>query len=269
MSRLHSLNPLLVAIVSSSVALAVVGGTGALASHGPGVIHACVNNENGAVRIVGSASDCRNSERSIHWDERAASAIPLPQSCPGGQFVTGIDADGRLTCATGGSRDGGGDGTTTSSTTTTSSSTSTSSTTTTLPCSDGSDDTIQSAVHIGSVAGDVGDSLRYSSTICREDVDWIRFELREANNDFWNPEDLTARITLSMGAAGGDLDLCVYESGVLVDCSFKSGTQEETVSLDVGDNLSNDDTKLFYARITGWPPETSVNNWTLTITGNA
>jgi cysteine-rich repeat protein len=80
--------------------LVLAGGFGvgsALASHDPTVIHACVSKSNGSLRVVNSASDCRSNETTLEWS--IESPISIPQTCPTGQFVTGIDANGQLMCA--------------------------------------------------------------------------------------------------------------------------------------------------------------------------
>ena len=100
----------LMAAVSGTVLLVAALGVGsALANHDAGVIHACANNQSGSLRLVDAASDCRNSERAVEWSR--GGSIPIPQACPTGQFVTGIDSSGQLTCAVPGATGGGvGDG---------------------------------------------------------------------------------------------------------------------------------------------------------------
>jgi hypothetical protein len=48
----------------------------------------------------------KSNERAVQWSTE--SAIPIPQVCPAGQFVMGIDSGGQLTCATPGTPSGGG-----------------------------------------------------------------------------------------------------------------------------------------------------------------
>ena len=91
--------------------IVLAAGAGAMASAAQQTIYACVNLNGanaGQVRIVGAGQACAKNETRISW----ASAVLTGQACPTGQFVTGIDADGQIVCATptatGGSGGGGG-----------------------------------------------------------------------------------------------------------------------------------------------------------------
>lgn len=100
-----SLKPAVAVLI---VAAAAFGAGAAVASHDQDVIHACASNSNGSLRLVDSGSECRNNERPIEWSKE--SPIQTPQACPAGQFVTGVNASGQLTCATPGTTAGGGGG---------------------------------------------------------------------------------------------------------------------------------------------------------------
>lgn len=107
MTRNRHSSPLLV-VAALTLAAAAFGTGTALANHDTDTIHACVTNSNGSLRLVDGASDCRSNERAVEWSKE--SPIPTPQACPAGQFVTGIDGGGNLTCATPGTMGGGGGG---------------------------------------------------------------------------------------------------------------------------------------------------------------
>jgi cysteine-rich repeat protein len=91
----------LVGLLVAIGALLVGGGTalGALSSSSSSadVIHACAQKQTGSLRVVESASDCKSNETPIEWSRNGP--IPVPQACPAGQFVTGLDANGALTCS--------------------------------------------------------------------------------------------------------------------------------------------------------------------------
>lgn len=92
--------------VRAAVAVMAVGvllGAGAAwaalsSSSASGTIHACAHNQTGVLRLVASASDCRANETAVEWSRNGP--IPVPQACPDGQFVRGIDGSGQLTCGT-------------------------------------------------------------------------------------------------------------------------------------------------------------------------
>ena len=50
----------------------------------PATIHACYNNTNGNLRLVSSASDCREHETAISWNEQGPQGPPGP----GGNLTT-------------------------------------------------------------------------------------------------------------------------------------------------------------------------------------
>ncbi len=109
--RRSSLRAALVGVV---FAVAAFGVSNALANHDGGTIHACASNSNGSLRLVNSASECRSNETAVEWLKEGA--VPVPQACSSGQFVTGISAAGEIMCAsastsggTGGGNSGGGD----------------------------------------------------------------------------------------------------------------------------------------------------------------
>ena len=52
-------------IAGSSLVILLLVAQGAFADHDANVMHACANNENGNLRLVGSADDCRNSETPV------------------------------------------------------------------------------------------------------------------------------------------------------------------------------------------------------------
>ena len=88
-----------VAIMGSLVSsqLAAHGGNGAT-----NIIHACVNSNSGAIRIVDANDTCRNNESPLDWNGpdisgNAAPATALAangNNCSAGQFAQGVDASG-------------------------------------------------------------------------------------------------------------------------------------------------------------------------------
>jgi hypothetical protein len=68
------------------VALAVVGGV-ALAAipDGQGNIHGCYGKPNGQLRVVESASDCKNNESALQWNQAG------PQGPPGAAGISGYE----------------------------------------------------------------------------------------------------------------------------------------------------------------------------------
>jgi hypothetical protein len=93
---------LTVAAVPAGIALALaVLFTPSLLAHGgdPAVIHACVKNVNGQVRIVGPADSCLPSEYSLHWPATAAPPPPPPSASSAvmvhgnGYGVGGVDVN--------------------------------------------------------------------------------------------------------------------------------------------------------------------------------
>jgi hypothetical protein len=63
-----------------------------ISAQGGGVITACVNGQNGATRIVGSAGECRQPEYSVQWNiqgPQGEQGPPGPQGIPGPQGPQG------------------------------------------------------------------------------------------------------------------------------------------------------------------------------------
>ncbi|MEK6371690.1 MAG: hypothetical protein AABO58_03245 [Acidobacteriota bacterium] len=94
MAQRHSLRCLTVAAVPAGIALALaVLFTPSLLADGgePTLIHACVKNANGQVRIVSPTDTCLPSEHSLHWPATAAPPPPPPPpaSTPGSVMVHG------------------------------------------------------------------------------------------------------------------------------------------------------------------------------------
>lgn len=87
------------AIAATMLAAGAFGVGSALATHEVDTIQACVS-QNGSLRVVTAASDCRNNERPVEWSTEGA--IAIPQACPAGEFVTGINSDGHLICSAAG-----------------------------------------------------------------------------------------------------------------------------------------------------------------------
>jgi hypothetical protein len=56
----------LIAGASTSIGFAMAGGND--------VFHACANNVNGQLRLVGGSDDCRRSEQAIHWSQGGSPA---------------------------------------------------------------------------------------------------------------------------------------------------------------------------------------------------
>lgn len=85
----RSRKPWMIATGSLSVVGATILGTGvvnaSVSSHGPGIIHACVADAGGAVRIIGGDS-CRAGERFLTWRK---SGDPGPQGPQGAQGPAG------------------------------------------------------------------------------------------------------------------------------------------------------------------------------------
>ena len=47
-------------------------------ARGPSVIHACVNNNSGEVKIVGTDGECKNNWTAVHWNTEGAAGGPGP-----------------------------------------------------------------------------------------------------------------------------------------------------------------------------------------------
>ena len=69
------------ALIATGLAAAVALGTGLAFAAIPGaggVIHGCYKAQNGQLRVVDSASDCRPSELSINWNQQGPQGIQGP-----------------------------------------------------------------------------------------------------------------------------------------------------------------------------------------------
>lgn len=77
---------LITAISAATYGVAVVAGI----PDTNGVIHACYNGTNGAVRIVASSSDCRNSEQAITWNQTGPQGVAGPAGPAGQQGPAGV-----------------------------------------------------------------------------------------------------------------------------------------------------------------------------------
>lgn len=77
--------------------LLIVAGGVAIAQTGDGdLIAACVQRNNGQLRIVADADDCRNSETYLEWNSEGAPGPAGPPGAPGTPGVDGEDgADGQ------------------------------------------------------------------------------------------------------------------------------------------------------------------------------
>ena len=62
-----------------------------------GQLTVCVN-RGGAIRMVGSASECKQTETVVTWNAKG----PAGQSCNEGEYVTGFDTTGNILCASAG-----------------------------------------------------------------------------------------------------------------------------------------------------------------------
>lgn len=83
MAQRHSLSRLTVAAVPAGIALAlsVLFTPSLLADGGDAtLIHACVKNANGQVRIVQPSDTCLPSEHSLHWPATGGPAVSAPGS---------------------------------------------------------------------------------------------------------------------------------------------------------------------------------------------
>ena len=80
----------------------------------PNVIHACVNNNSGEIKIVTPDEECKKNWTAVHWsvggpqgeqgpkgDPGAPGAGLDGQSCPPGQSVVAVDEDGSIVCSCG------------------------------------------------------------------------------------------------------------------------------------------------------------------------
>jgi hypothetical protein len=74
------------ALVLGAMLLAALvgGGTWALAHGGdPKLVHACVNDESGAVRVVGAKDQCSKKETALDWSIQGPAGPQGPQGEPG------------------------------------------------------------------------------------------------------------------------------------------------------------------------------------------
>jgi hypothetical protein len=81
-----------VGVVSACLTMAVFGATNAAADHDANAIHACTNSQ-GNVRIVSSASECRDSETAIEWSQAGAPGPQGPAGEPGPKGDKGDTGD--------------------------------------------------------------------------------------------------------------------------------------------------------------------------------
>jgi hypothetical protein len=135
------------------------------------------------------------------------------------------------------------------------------------------------ALFLGTVSGDTGGGASVVSrtdSILLGDADWYRINLNENDFAFLSPEDLLARIQLSVADSpaqtNGDLDMRIYRAnGTEVGGSFAGGTTDEVYSVRYADNASGffeDPTgnTFFYVKVYGFG--SVINNYTLTVTGD-
>ncbi len=80
--------------LASVFVLALTGVTPVVYAHGGGttLIHACVNNSSGEVKIVGANASCKNNETALHWPSMAppssGSSIMNHAISAGGFYLT-------------------------------------------------------------------------------------------------------------------------------------------------------------------------------------
>lgn len=77
-------SPILAAIAGAVVTASVVGGVAIAQTSTPAVITACIAQNTGNVRIVGSGSDCRPNETTTTWNQQG------PQGIPGTNGANGV-----------------------------------------------------------------------------------------------------------------------------------------------------------------------------------
>jgi hypothetical protein len=111
---------------------------------------------------------------------------------------------------------------------------------------------------------------RNSDVACGGEVDWWKFELDETYP--WVQRPITARVTLKVddtppqGGDTGNLDLCVFNNGALIECSERGSTLDETVALMAADEATYVQAYHLNIRIKG--QGLHVNSYTLIIEGH-
>ena len=73
-------------VVGLLLALALVAGTTWAFAHGgdPDLIHACVNNNSGEIKIVGPDESCKNNQYPLDWNIEGSTGPPGPPGGPPG-----------------------------------------------------------------------------------------------------------------------------------------------------------------------------------------
>jgi hypothetical protein len=135
------------------------------------------------------------------------------------------------------------------------------------------------ALYLGAVSGDTGGGASVVSrfdSILLGDADWYRINLNENDFAFLSPEDLLARIQLTVtdnpAQTSGDIDMRIYRAnGTEVGGSFAGGTTDEVYSVRYADNASGffeDPTgnTFFFVKVYGLG--NILNTYTLTVTGD-
>jgi hypothetical protein len=74
---------------SACAAFAVLAMAAAVPAHAANVIHACVNKQNGAVRIVAAAANCKATETAVSWNMTGPTGPQGPQGPQGAQGPKG------------------------------------------------------------------------------------------------------------------------------------------------------------------------------------
>ena len=110
------------AVAGATLTAVVAGGSAVLANHqSDGLIHACVKNRTGVLRVVASPSECDpKSETPIEWNRQgrdgqdgaagpAGNLALAGQQCPAGEVVSGFNGDGNLICTAIGAGEGSSD----------------------------------------------------------------------------------------------------------------------------------------------------------------
>ena len=142
-------------------------------------------------------------------------------------------------------------------------------------CYDKEPSTAPTAMDLGSIASDAGDEQVVSpagASICANDVDWYKVQLRETdqvNNVF---HSAALHLDVPDVLANGDIDMHVYDDegdAVSYDSSVNPGTNDEDLYYWY-DDTALDDTAYFWVQIEDkhgvLTPQ--VNDYTLTVTGN-
>ncbi len=72
-----------IAVIAGLAVLATVGIGYAAIPDSSGVLHGCYQKQNGNLRVVNSANDCRRSELAIQWNQRGPQGVPGLPGTPG------------------------------------------------------------------------------------------------------------------------------------------------------------------------------------------